>query len=439
MPFSNSVQTSITYDNVVGQGRGGDTRLYSGKHFQATGQAAQHPRSSSKDTAGELGAVGGALHIQSKVNTQDFVHPYLVLQVLLQATPSSTTFGKTQLLSAKNATTSSHARPSLSPSSQKEAAPALPSPILPSSQKAGTDLVAHYFHASLHNPTATTSQQALLQAPADFINIEITFRDRQNQKKRIVFSNNPSSTGGLTARTGNERSAGAIERVIPITGVIQPGKWTNLCIDLGTLSAHLFSTASAKDRQNAEGSNNRAMARSRGESNPGDSRGAAQRGAGHTGATGRLFNTQTAQQQLGQTNKSSTLAAAVQGSPSPYGNSNTAKRVQNFRHLEQIQLDGQFKLRKVFTVRNKLLPDVEYQGMAPPAALQASHHASTSSVVDTDAQLLPKLRASQHGQEQPREIYSNARPQDNAELFSVAPDSVADDYHQPVQVEDEIA
>lgn len=125
---------------------------------------------------------------------------------------------------------------------------------MPGFKKTGSELAANYFHASQNNPTSAANQNAVLQTQqADFINIEITFRDKQNQKKRIIFTNNPSkattsAAGSQTARANTERSAGAIERIIPINGVIQRGKWTNLCIDLGSLSAHLFSHASAKEK-----------------------------------------------------------------------------------------------------------------------------------------------------------------------------------------------
>jgi len=111
--------------------------------------------------------------------------------------------------------------------------------------------------------------------------------------------------------------------------------------------------------------------------------------------------------------------------------------MQNFRNIEQIQVEGHFKLRKIFTVRNKLQPDVEYQG-APSLALQ-QHHASASCMTDNDSSQQTKQRAGQRGQEQPKDIYSNVRPQENVEAFSATPDFIVDDYTQPAAVEDEIA
>jgi len=168
--------------------------------------------------------------------------------------------------------------------------------MMPYSQQTGTELTSSYFHAGQGanaNPSPSSPPLAPASAPqSDYLNIEITVRDKQNQKKRLVFSDDPKNdtaalVGPLTTRKGAEKTGQAADCIIPISGVIQRGKWTNLCIDLGSLSAHLFSQNPAKEKQAADGaSNGRGMAHSRGDSNAGDSRGAARRGASQAGASG---------------------------------------------------------------------------------------------------------------------------------------------------------
>lgn len=142
---------------------------------------------------------------------------------------------------------------------------------------------------------------------------------------------------------------------------------------------------------------------------------------------------------------------------SPYGNSMAAanlatttngKRAPNFKHIESIEIQGQFKLRKVFTLRNKVQPDVEYVvagraggSLLPPSSTLPIHHqASFASVQDAD-QLPPSGRPSNPREaDHPGDAYSNAsKPPDLQDHpFLAASDYAMEDGNQGPQ-EDDIA
>lgn len=151
----------------------------------------------------------------------------------------------------------------------------------------------------------------------------------------------------LTTSKGSAgaQKSGEPEKVISISGLLQPGKWTNLCVDMNSLSAHMF--PNAKEKQQPERlTNSRSMARSRGESMNGDSRGGMKRSNGQSnGANAQLFG--TSQQHHGQTNKATRDNGPPPNIASPYGNSvnnsnqNTttnSKRAPNFKSIESIEL-----------------------------------------------------------------------------------------------------
>lgn len=173
-----------------------------------------------------MSAAGTGLHGHSKVNPQDYVHPYLILQVQLQGSPGGPAPGKTPVLSAKNAPPSSTVRPSLSPSSNADFPPELPSPNAPGAQRAGDGLSTNFFHASHHPLAPSASQYSATQTqPADYINIEITFRDKQNARKRIVFSEDPAfattgMNGSMASRASVDSPSDTAECVVPIKDVI---------------------------------------------------------------------------------------------------------------------------------------------------------------------------------------------------------------------------
>ena len=150
---------------------------------------------------------------------------------------------------------------------------------------------------------------------------------------------------------------------------------------MNSLSAHLFPNARDRQQQQPErATNSRSMARSRGESMNGESRGGAKRPNGQSSGTGtQLFGTS---QHHGQANKPIRDNGPALSVASPYGNSvptsnqtttTNGKRAPNFKNIESIELQGQFRLRKVFTLRNKLQPDVDY-GAAGRAAPGGGAH-----------------------------------------------------------------
>ena len=130
---------------------------------------------------------------------------------------------KQQHSSTKNVQAASHLlRPSLSPTSQKLKKDG--GPTSPQGSQGGISEIA-----------GGSSYPG-----SDYLEIEVCFRDKQNLRRKVILSTSKVAVG--------THKLGEPEKVIPIQGLLQAGKWTNLCIDLNSLSAHMFQPGT-KERQ----------------------------------------------------------------------------------------------------------------------------------------------------------------------------------------------